>query len=228
MASPATSALSPAPSSFPICKGQRRCQLHSGLAICAWNHPTCATRSVRLRTMAQFHEPPKVMMHMNNVRKKLWEVIPHSVKDFPWKKAEEIMLQQLLLAGQEALKWSLLALGVCSLVSDVIYSISRNMELVIPFGLFVGCTMTNFLMETSQELFPISEERGRHWHLLGIGCFFALTKIISLYFGIQGQIFLLHAANGGWMQVLWLWNGLMEKQDRDSGDNSMHEDASSA
>ncbi|GFY85986.1 hypothetical protein Acr_04g0007240 [Actinidia rufa] len=139
-----------------IFKGHR-CQLRSGLAICARNHPTSRTYSARIPTIAQFRELPKVMTHINNIREKLRDIIPRSVKDFPLKKPEDILLRQLLLVGKEALKWSLLALFVFSSVSDVIYCISKNKELMIPFGLFVGYGVTNFLMETSQELFPTTE-----------------------------------------------------------------------
>ncbi|PSS31515.1 Glycine--tRNA ligase beta subunit like [Actinidia chinensis var. chinensis] len=222
MALPAT-LLSPRPSTFLIFKGHR-CQLRSGLAICVRNHPTSRTYSARIPTIAQFRELPKVMTHINNIREKLWDIIPRSVKDFPLKKPEDILLRQLLLVGKEALKWSLLALYVFSSVSDVIYCISKNKELMIPFGLFVGYGVTNFLMETSQELFPTTEERGLSRHLLGIGCFFALTKIISASFAVPGQIFLLNVANGGLMQVLWLWKSSTEKQHGEH-DTSMPEDA---
>uniref|UniRef100_A0A5B7ARQ2 Uncharacterized protein n=1 Tax=Davidia involucrata TaxID=16924 RepID=A0A5B7ARQ2_DAVIN len=221
------SALSPSSFGIKLFKGQT-CQLHSSLRICAWKLPTSTKCSVKLPTMAQFHEPPKLKIYMNNAREKLWEVIPNSVKDFPWKKAENIALQQLLLVGQEALKWSLIALFALSFIADVIYSISKNNELMIPFGLFFGCMMTNFLKETSQELFRNSEEIGLSRHLLGIGCFFALVKIISTYILVQGQVFLLHVANGGLMQVLWLWRSSLEEQNRDDRENSLLEDASSA
>ncbi|KAL6995275.1 hypothetical protein U1Q18_005411 [Sarracenia purpurea var. burkii] len=212
--------------SFLILTGQR-CELHSSLAICTRNHPTSVPRSLRT-PMARFQRPPKLVMHMNNVKEKLSEVVPPSVKNLPWKKAEDVAMQQFLLLAQEALKWSLLALYVCSSVSDVIFSVSRDKELMIPFGLFVGYMMTNFLMETSQELFPISGERGWRWHLLGIGCFFGLIKILSAFFAVQGRIFLLHAVNGGLMQVLWLWRSFLEKEDGNSRDNSMQHNASVA
>ncbi|XP_052202860.1 uncharacterized protein LOC127808378 isoform X2 [Diospyros lotus] len=157
MASPAPVSLpSTVSSRFPIFRGQQW-QLYRGSAVCAWNSRTSVTCCVRPPTMALFREPPKIMVHLNNFRERLWEVVPRSVKDFPWKKTEDILLQQSLLVGREALKWLLLLLYVCSSVSDVIYSISRNKELTIPFGLFVGCMVANFLVDTSQELFPISQ-----------------------------------------------------------------------
>ncbi|PSR99946.1 UDP-N-acetylmuramate--L-alanine ligase [Actinidia chinensis var. chinensis] len=223
MALPAT-LLSLRPWTFLIFKGQR-CQLRSGLAICARNHPTSLTYSMRIPIIAEFREASKVMTHINNIREKLQDIIPRSVNDYPLKKPKDILLQQLLFVGKETLKWSLLALYVFSSVSDVIYSLSKNKELMIPFGLFVGYAIANFLMETSQELFPASEERGLSRHLLGIGCFFALIKIISASFAVPDQIFLLNAANGGLMQVLWRWKSSTEKQHGEQ-DTSMQEDVS--
>jgi len=66
-------------------------------------------------------------------------------------------MERLLFLGQKALKWTLIILFVFSSLSDVIFSISRNQELMIPLGLFVGCLMTDFLKEISRELFRNTE-----------------------------------------------------------------------
>ena len=105
----------------------------------------------------QFGEPNKIKEQLNIVKERLRENTPDSVKDFPWKKAENLLLQSLLFAGKKALKLSLVAFFVLSCLSDFIYSISRNQELMIPFGLIVGCLMTDFLKETSQEAFRSSK-----------------------------------------------------------------------
>ncbi|KAA8538254.1 hypothetical protein F0562_027923 [Nyssa sinensis] len=223
----AASAVSPSSFRIKLFNGQP-CQLPSSLQIRAWNLPTSAKCSVKLPAVAQFHEPHKAKMPMNNIKEKLWEVIPDPVKDFPWKKAEDISERKFLIVGQEALKWSLIVLFVLSSVSDVIYSISRNKELMIPLGLFVGCMVADFLKETSRELFLNWKGRGLSQNLLGIGCFFVLVKIIFTYFLVPGQIFLLHVANGGLMQVLWFWKSLLEEQDRDDRESSLLEDASTA
>jgi len=41
-------------------------------------------------------------------------------------------------------------------------------------------------------------------NLVGIACVFVIIKLISVPFGVRGQVFLLHMANGGLMQILWL------------------------
>ncbi|XVE55696.1 hypothetical protein DITRI_Ditri03aG0179100 [Diplodiscus trichospermus] len=106
--------------------------------------PKCGMRI----TMARFGEPNKIKEQLNIIKEKLWEHTPDSVKDIPWKKAENLLLQRLLSVGQKALKLSIVTLFVFSFLSDFIYSISRNQELMIPFGLIVGCFLADFLKET--------------------------------------------------------------------------------
>lgn len=50
-------------------------------------------------------------------------------------------------------------------------------------------------------------------HLVGIGSFLVLVKVISLYTTIGGQLFFSHVCNGGLMQVLWLGMKLKEVKD---------------
>ncbi|KAK9270880.1 hypothetical protein L1049_026466 [Liquidambar formosana] len=188
------------------------CRFHKHTLLSAC-HQTSRPCSMKI-TMAQFSEPNKLKIQINIVRERLWEAIPDSFKDLPWKNTEDVMLQRLLFVGKKALKWSLIGLFILSSLSDVVFSISKNKELMIPIGLFAGCMMTDFLKETSQELFPNSEERGLSWHLVGISCFFVLVKFVSAYFALQGQLFLLHVANGGLMQVLWLWRNILQERDK--------------
>ncbi|XWS25466.1 hypothetical protein CRYUN_Cryun27aG0070600 [Craigia yunnanensis] len=105
----------------------------------------------------QFGEPNKIKEQLNIIKERLREKTLDSAKDLPWKKAENLLVQRLLFAGKKALKLSLVTFFVLSCLSDFIYSISRNQELMIPFGLIVGCLMTDFLKETSQEAFRSSE-----------------------------------------------------------------------
>ena len=172
--------------------------------------------------MSQLGEPDKGLgLQIKVVKEKLLEAIPVPVKEIPWKKAADIALKQLLCLGEKALKWCLIAFFVLSFVSDVIFSISSNRELVIPFGLFVGCFVTDILKETLQQVLPISEEKRFEKHLFGIGCLFAAVKFISYALPIQAQVILLNVANGGFLQVLWLWRGLFDKSDEedDAGNN---------
>ncbi|XP_010248311.1 PREDICTED: uncharacterized protein LOC104591222 [Nelumbo nucifera] len=200
----------------------RRCLTYS----CNHSHRTSQICSINIATMAQFSDPSKLRVHMDKLGEKIWEALPEPVKEFPWRRAEDIVIQQLLLLGKKALKWSLITAFVLSSLSDIIFSISRNRELLIPIGLSVGCMMAEFLKETSGELFQEAKKGDLAWQLLGIGSFFVLVKLISVYF-MQERAFLSHVGNGGFMHVLWLWNKNLRGRNGDD-ENSIHQDASIA
>ncbi|GFP87592.1 hypothetical protein PHJA_000902900 [Phtheirospermum japonicum] len=159
--------------------------------------------------MEHFHDPAKRIAFLNYTKDTLWKLIPDSVKDFPWKKAESVALHRFLILGKETLKWSLLACFT-------------NKELVIPFGLFVGSLMTKYFDEISQDL--MHEHKYGHvtWRLLAVSCFYVLVKLMSTCFR-GGSDFLLHAANGGLMQAAWNWKDLPEQD----GEKCLSEDVSS-
>ncbi|KAF9682448.1 hypothetical protein SADUNF_Sadunf05G0109900 [Salix dunnii] len=174
--------------------------------------PTCSMNV----TKAHFGEPSKVKLQLNIVKERWLHAIPNSVKEFPWRKAENLLLKQLLLVGQKAFKWSLMILFLFSFLSDVMYSISRNRELMIPIGLLIGCLMMDFLKEISMEVFQASEKRGLSLPLLGFSCCFILVKVISTP---STQPFLLHVANGGLMQGLWLWGDSLKENNQGNEEN---------
>ncbi|XP_039023593.1 uncharacterized protein LOC120156322 isoform X2 [Hibiscus syriacus] len=161
-------------------------------------------------TMAVFGDPNKIKEQLVIIKDKLWENIPDSVKSFPWKKAENLLLEKLIIAGQRALKLSFVTYIVFSCLSDFMFSISRNQELMIPFGLIVGLFMSDFLRETSQEAFRSFQGKDSEvkWQLLAMGGFFVVFKFVSAFFAIRTRVFLLHVSNGGLMQVMWLWRSL--------------------
>ncbi|KAG4379351.1 hypothetical protein AAZX31_17G218800 [Glycine max] len=174
-------------------------------------HQTYYTRTTSIKvSMADQNEPSEVNMQIGIMREKLKETLPVSVQEFPWKKAEHILLDRLLNLAQETVKWSLVLFFIFSSVSDVVYTFSINRELVIPVGLFVGCLAADFLKEISQELFHKSEEKDLKRHLLGMYCLFVFVKFMSTWFAALPQVFLLHVANGGLMQVLWHLRIFME------------------
>lgn len=187
------------------------CHLHNPTLLHTRRQISPTSCSIKV-TNAESNEPNKFKMQVNILKTRLWETVPEPVKEFPWKKAQDTLLHQLMYFGKKALKWSLLTLFILSFSSDIVISFSRNKELMLPIGLFVGCMMTDFLKETSQELFRNSQEMGLDRQLLGIGCFFVLVKFVSTYFSVRGQIFLLHVGNGGLMQVLWLWRSFQEER----------------
>ncbi|KAI5393410.1 hypothetical protein KIW84_060512 [Lathyrus oleraceus] len=174
-------------------------------------HQTSYTRTTSVKALvADNNEPNEVKMQIGIVKKKLKEVMPSPVQEFPWRKAQHTLLDRLPLLVQEALKWLLIAYFIISSLSDVVYTFSINRELIIPVGLFVGCLIAGFLKEVSLELFHQFEEIDLKWRQLGLCGLFALVKFTSTWFSLQPSLFLLHVANGGLMQLLWYWRNFME------------------
>ncbi|XP_054818133.1 uncharacterized protein LOC129317781 [Prosopis cineraria] len=194
------------------------CQLPRCSAI-HLSQQTLDTRASFMKiSMADHNEPDEVKMQIGNMKEKLREMLPISVQEFPWSKAEHKLVDRLISLAREALKWSLVLFFVFSSISDIVYTLFINRELVIPTGLLVGCLTADFLKETSQELFHTSKDKGLNQQVLGIYCFFVLVKIISAFFGIQARVFLLHVANGGLMQALWYWKSWRETtKDQEEG-----------
>ncbi|KAL5071743.1 hypothetical protein RYX36_022630 [Vicia faba] len=149
-------------------------------------------------------------MQIEIMKMKFVEEMPSLVQEFPWRKAQHTLLDRLPLFVQEVLKWSLIVYFIVSSLSDVVYTFSINRELIIPVGLFVGCLMADFLKEISLELFHQFEEIDLKWRRLGLFGLFALVKFPLTSFSTQPDVFLLHVANGGLMQLLWYWRNFME------------------
>ncbi|PKI46944.1 uncharacterized protein LOC116215549 isoform X1 [Punica granatum] len=195
---------SASPIRIKLFKG-RPCQL-SGSGLRHSRHVITPPRCSMRASMAQFGEPEKLKVHLNVARERLWETVPNSVKDFPWKEAEDKILHRLVLLGHKVLKWSIVSLFVFSSLSDFVYAVAKNNELMIPLGLFIGCLMADFLKEIFLEFFSNSEDKRYDLrHLTTTGFIFLLVKIASVCFALRTRVFLLHVSNGGLMQVLWLW-----------------------
>ncbi|KAI3958841.1 hypothetical protein MKX01_023517 [Papaver californicum] len=174
--------------------------------------------SAKVTGFGQFSGPSKLKMQFGDFGEKLWQTFPEPVKEFPWKKAEDVVLQRLLFLGKEALKWFLITLFAFSSLSDILLSISKNKELMIPLGLFIGCATADIFKETSKELFPsVSlKEEGLKKNLVAIGVFFVFVKVVSAYLALGASALLSHVGNGGLLQVLWLWRKLQEERDSNS------------
>ncbi|XP_061350474.1 uncharacterized protein LOC133295649 [Gastrolobium bilobum] len=186
------------------------CQFHRCSEIYLHNQ-TLHKRTCSIKvSVADDNEPNGVKTQIGIMGEKLREAMPISVQEFPWRKAEHMLLNRLVFLAQEAVKWSLILFFIFSSLSDAVYTFSINRELMIPVGLFVGCLMADFLKEISQELFHRYEEKDMKWHLLGMYCLFVFVKSMSTWFVAQPRVFLLHVANGGLMQVLWYLRCFME------------------
>ncbi|KAJ8771375.1 hypothetical protein K2173_026552 [Erythroxylum novogranatense] len=177
-----------------------------------FSSPTCSVKV----TNAQYGEPRSVKLQLSIAKERLLEAVLEPVKDFPWRKAKDVLMKRFLSVGKKVFKWCFVAYFILSFLSAVILSISRSQELVIPFGLLVGCLVTDFLKEIMQEMLPAEEGKALKMPLVAISCFFVLVKAISAGFTARTQLFLLHVANGGLMQVLWLWRGLSKENHKGS------------
>ncbi|XP_057532481.1 uncharacterized protein LOC130810435 [Amaranthus tricolor] len=166
-------------------------------------HHNVSYNPLMKKVIAQCGMRDKAKKQMIVVKEQLQNSLPDSVKNFPWKKAEHQALQRLLSFGGEVFKWSFIAWFFSSFLSDIIATISRNQELLVPFGLLFGCLIADFIKVTSEEVFQLKEAQGINWNFLGTACVFVVLKLISASFVNPTWIFLLHVANGGLMQILW-------------------------
>lgn len=114
------------------------------------------THSIKVRAVEHSGEPKNVTGYLDDLVERLWETSPRPLKEFPWKEAKDMVIKRSLFLGQKALKWSIIVLLVVSSVSDVLLAISRNRELMIPLGLFIGVALTDFLKEFLHEYFQRS------------------------------------------------------------------------
>nr|XP_029123650.1 uncharacterized protein LOC105055887 isoform X1 [Elaeis guineensis] len=165
----------------------QRTLAHYRASVSIGSHSRChfLTHSVKIRAAEHFGEPKNVTDYLDDLVKSLWETSPRPLKEFPWKEAKYMILERLLFHGQKAFKWSIIVLLVVSSVSDVLLAISRNRELMIPIGLFIGVALTDFFREFLHEYFRSMKDESFK-HLVGIGLFFVLIKLISLSFEVPG------------------------------------------
>ncbi|KAG9440675.1 hypothetical protein H6P81_020840 [Aristolochia fimbriata] len=200
---------------------------HGGRFPAIWRCPKFLgpqARGLHLRCHAgvlndkPYEELPKLKLGLKDLAGRLWISCPESMKEFPWKKAEEVVLDDLIDLGKRVLKGAIVVFFILSSLSDIIFSISTNKELMVPLGLFVGCTMAEFLKEASAEFFQNMEEGGLLWRLIAIGTFFMLVKFVSQNLTIQGNALLSNTGNGGLMQVLWLGKKYLFQQDNNQSD----------
>ncbi|CAI9116024.1 OLC1v1017068C1 [Oldenlandia corymbosa var. corymbosa] len=205
MALPAT-AITPAPREILLFRSLS-CQLRIPVVRSVLYRPvsatSCSRGSPRMQLLSDSpNDPLKIKINWDYAAKKIHEVIPDSIQNFPWSEAESVATKRVLSLLQETWKWSLAALFVLGFLSDIAYAISRNKELFIPFGLLCGCVVSEFLKEAYQELLQRSQERSKTWHFLGTASLFALIRIVAVSSALP-QPFLLFAANGGFMHILW-------------------------
>ncbi|THU58616.1 hypothetical protein C4D60_Mb03t16240 [Musa balbisiana] len=179
---------------------------------------------MKLQAAGKFAEPNKATSYFKDLADRIWEASPKLLKEFPWEEAKDMVVRQLFFLGKKALRWSFIVLYAISFLSDISLAISRDRELLVPIGLFVGVALADFIKESLQEFLKSRIEDGDpNTYLLGIGSFFVF---VSLCFKLQGKVLLSHIGNGGLMQVLWLARKLQQTDDI-KNQNALSTDASS-
>ncbi|XP_051149733.1 uncharacterized protein LOC127264310 [Andrographis paniculata] len=220
MAFPAATALTA--SRFPIAPfKQRLCRPDGSFLINVHRKHLSVACFAKFPRMEHFPDSTKFVTFLNYTKDKLWEFVPGSVKQFPWKNATNVALRDLQALGKKTLKWTLLAYFALSCPSDIVYSLSGNKDLMIPLGLIIGCVMANYFDDISKEV--MSNYKGDNaftWKLVGLSCFFVLVKAFSFYV-LRANDLVLHVGNGGLMQLLWNWKNLPKLEE----ENSSSEDA---
>uniref|UniRef100_A0A1D1YND0 Phosphoribosyl-AMP cyclohydrolase n=1 Tax=Anthurium amnicola TaxID=1678845 RepID=A0A1D1YND0_9ARAE len=188
--------------------GQHRCFLFSYL-----HHQKHTVKcSLKAPTAEHFGEPNKFATYWHMLSETLWRSLPEPVIEFPWKKAEVLILQRLLHLGKKAMKWFLVFFLLVNFPSDVFFSFSRNRELMIPLGLFIGIVVADFFNETSKELLHCSTKDLTAGKLLAIGTIFASFRLVTPHVALPGRMVLSHISNGGLMQALWLLKELQDTE----------------
>ncbi|KAL9272785.1 hypothetical protein AKJ16_DCAP19262 [Drosera capensis] len=182
------------------CLNPRRSHLSSRIS--------CSPSNMKPVT-AQFKIPDEAKVLLATAKDKVWQYVPRPVKDLQWKRVGDVFLEQLVSFAQDVLKWSFVAWFCSSFVLDIIFTVSRNQELIMCLALFLGCSLAEFRMELYKDLFPNSEVKDMRRDLVVVGCFCIAFKLIALAVAVRGQVFLLHVANGGLMQLVWVWRRLL-------------------
>lgn len=179
---------------------------HNGSLLLETRRRQCTIRcSIKTWAAECFGESKRFGNYLKDLADHLWESSPAPVKEFPWKKAESVAIEQLLDLGHKAFRFAIIALLAISFASDVTMAVLRNRELLIPPGLFIGVALADFLKEFSQSLVQSTiKDENKVIQLWGIGMFFVLIKFIPLCINVQGMLLLPHIGNGGLMQILWL------------------------
>lgn len=169
---------------------------------------------MKLQAAGKFAQPNKATSYFKDLADRIWEASPKLLKEFPWEEAKDMVLRQLFFLGKKALRWSFIGLYAISFLLDISLAISRDRELLVPVGLFVGVALADFIKESLQEFLKSRIEDGDpNTNLLGIGSFFVFVKFVSLCFKLQGKVLLSHIGNGGLLQVLWLVRKLQQTDD---------------
>ncbi|KAI4366507.1 hypothetical protein MLD38_022378 [Melastoma candidum] len=175
-----------------------------------------ASQKCRIRgAMVEPDDPNKLRFAPGVLKETVLNVVPEPVRQLPWEKAERVLINKAIFIGQKALKWVLIALLVTCSLSDFLFAITRSRELLAPIGLYAGCLLTDFLKEVAVDYSGDTWDAYLPKFLIAVGCFFTILKFASGRCALGARIFLLHVANGGFMQIFWLWRTMTSQTEAD-------------
>lgn len=99
-------------------------------------------------------------------------------------------------------KWLVIPILIVTALREVVFTVSTSKELFIPIGLLAGTMLAGILKETAATLGTDFQDGALPWHLVMVGLFFALAKVIAPKYPIWVRAFLVHFANGGLWQTI--------------------------
>lgn len=132
----------------------------------------------------------------------LLQVVPAPLQTFPWAKACTRLAERVEDLLWNIGKWVGLPLLVVMTFTEIVFTILSGKELLMPVGLLVGTVLAGILKETAVLLGNGLQDGSIPWHLLGIGVFFTVFKIVAFMCNNWACVLLLHFASGGLWQTI--------------------------
>ncbi|ERN14194.1 uncharacterized protein LOC18442449 [Amborella trichopoda] len=174
-----------------------------------FRHPRHAIRSSMNMVASDSGDSKKIKLDqaIGEIRK-VWESFPEPIKIFPWKKAFVNYVQLIVGIIYGVAKFLCIPLLAVSSLSEMSYCAHEQKMTLIPLPLLAGIFVAGVLKEASVEVSKDLQEGDFPWHLVAIGAFFTLLKLLGPYYPYWGRILIPHFANGGLWRTLWfvrLW-----------------------
>ncbi|KAJ7559904.1 hypothetical protein O6H91_04G106000 [Diphasiastrum complanatum] len=83
---------------------------------------------------------------------RVWKKAPKPLREFPWRRAIERLVERLSDVAWSAAKWLLVPVILLSSLSEISYSLVQNKEFLIPIGMLAGSFLAGVLKDAAVEL----------------------------------------------------------------------------
>ncbi|KAJ7559903.1 hypothetical protein O6H91_04G106000 [Diphasiastrum complanatum] len=158
-------------------------------------------------------DAPHVIVHMLTPHylyglSRVWKKAPKPLREFPWRRAIERLVERLSDVAWSAAKWLLVPVILLSSLSEISYSLVQNKEFLIPIGMLAGSFLAGVLKDAAVELSEDLQKGEVPWHLIAIGFLFSLVKFPGPSYPYWGRVLLPHFATGGLLRTFffaWSW-----------------------